>query len=454
MERVDFVFLYEVKARELDNVCLIAAKLENMGYSVGFVNSWYCLTNPEEKKRYSCKVLIISAAFDTASIKYFVEHVVDFNYVISLQWEQIMSKDTLANEEYRWNLKELAKEIPHISWGRFNYDVLSERSKLPTENIILAGHTSLDLFRPEFDNFFISKEDMFKKFGLDKYTHVSLFISSFTLVNQRKVFLDTAKQSQDVEDMVELSEKTQKELFSWFQRYLTANPQRAIVYRPHPEEINSESLKVLSDKVENLHVITELPIKPWIKHCDDIYTWVSTAIGEIWASGRSCYILRPLPLPTGKEMMIFLDAQTVTDYEQFLDTQQQQEYSFPINRETMEYFYLFENEPNYIKVANFLDTCIKENRKTDATVKKELQANLKYQKRENSIYGTVMDFIAINTALPFANFEQRRKTYSIRADQKNNNTPNPDEHTLYKMERNYAGDDEINAIKQKLKTMI
>ncbi len=453
MKKFDFVFVYEGKARELDNICLMAVKLEEMGYTVKFINSWYCVANPEEKKIYSCKVLVISAGYDTASIKYFLGHVTDCNYIVNLQWEQVATRETLANKEFRWFFKGAAKNISHVAWGQWNYNNLKDVIGIKPENICLSGHTSLDLFRVQFDSFFVSKKELFSKFNLDSYNKVSLFISSFTLVNQRKSFLDYAASTQDIEDMVEISEETQKQLFLWFERYLSDNPNEAIVYRPHPEEINSKPLKQLKDKLSNLHVIGELSIKPWIKHCDVIYTWISTSIAEIWASGRSCYILRPVPLPPEKDMVVYQDIDFITNYDSFVVTTKNNEYSFPIPKQVMQHFYLFEEEANYIKTTKFLSDCIKNKLRLEKEIRKELFADINYEKIENSLYGTVMDFIAMNTPLPFTNFKQRRKTYDTRIKQKNK-VDVPDEHTKKKILQNYANETEIEEIKQKIRKLI
>ena len=36
---VDFLFIYEVRNREIDSVCLLGAYLETRGYRVGYINT-------------------------------------------------------------------------------------------------------------------------------------------------------------------------------------------------------------------------------------------------------------------------------------------------------------------------------------------------------------------------------------------------------------------------------
>ena len=40
MREVDFLFVYEVRNREMDAVCLVGAYLEEKGYRVGYINTW------------------------------------------------------------------------------------------------------------------------------------------------------------------------------------------------------------------------------------------------------------------------------------------------------------------------------------------------------------------------------------------------------------------------------
>ena len=59
-KHVDFLFVYEVKARELENICLLACELERRGYTTAIVNSWTMLKKKKDSG-YSCDTLVISA---------------------------------------------------------------------------------------------------------------------------------------------------------------------------------------------------------------------------------------------------------------------------------------------------------------------------------------------------------------------------------------------------------
>ena len=47
---VDFLFVYEIKAREVENDALIAYELRKRGYSCAFVNTWKSLEKLLPKK--------------------------------------------------------------------------------------------------------------------------------------------------------------------------------------------------------------------------------------------------------------------------------------------------------------------------------------------------------------------------------------------------------------------
>ena len=68
MKQVDFLFIYEVKNRELENISLLAAELENRGYTTAFLNSWRAINHPYES--YDANTVIISACYNTDTYRF------------------------------------------------------------------------------------------------------------------------------------------------------------------------------------------------------------------------------------------------------------------------------------------------------------------------------------------------------------------------------------------------
>ena len=76
MKQVDFLFIYEVKNRELENISLLAAELEMRGYTTAFLNSWRAINHPYES--YDANTVIISACYNTDTYRFFTNFVHSF----------------------------------------------------------------------------------------------------------------------------------------------------------------------------------------------------------------------------------------------------------------------------------------------------------------------------------------------------------------------------------------
>ena len=87
-KHVDFLFVYEVKARELENICLLACELERRGYTTAIVNSWTMLKKKKDSG-YSCDTLVISACYNDEVYRFFTGFARRYKKVFCLQWEQV-----------------------------------------------------------------------------------------------------------------------------------------------------------------------------------------------------------------------------------------------------------------------------------------------------------------------------------------------------------------------------
>ncbi|MEG2770324.1 MAG: hypothetical protein RR902_05850, partial [Oscillospiraceae bacterium] len=196
MKKVDFLFIYELKARELENLCLLRAELEKRGYSVAFLNSWYGINH--KPVRYNARVLVVSACYDGGTLGFFSSFAGKFRQVANLQWEQIMSNDKVFDKDSVWYISGLARAATHISWGDWNKNRLIDFCGVPKENVKITGHIGLDFLRKEFDGYYLTKEKLFEQYNLTKYKKVCLFISSFSLINLPEKEMQTAAGAIDI----------------------------------------------------------------------------------------------------------------------------------------------------------------------------------------------------------------------------------------------------------------
>ena len=97
MRQVDFLFVYDVKNREYDNLCLLGAELKRRGYRVAYQSFWHSCTHLLYP-RYKTHVAAIATCYKDTVYRTFTGFVGSFEKVVNLQWEQIPPNSTLEGE--------------------------------------------------------------------------------------------------------------------------------------------------------------------------------------------------------------------------------------------------------------------------------------------------------------------------------------------------------------------
>ena len=129
MKHYDFAFVYELKNRELDTVCLIAAELERRGYSCCIINTWDRVIYKREK--VSAKVVFAHAIYRKESLEFISQYVINYDKCINLQWEQIFTEN-ITKYDFTGMYDKSGKasdirDVIHLSWGKYTYTMLTEQ---------------------------------------------------------------------------------------------------------------------------------------------------------------------------------------------------------------------------------------------------------------------------------------------------------------------------------------
>lgn len=360
----DFVFVYEVKNRELENALLLKYELNRRGYSVALVETWESIFKRRQPPK--AKVLISYALYRNGTISYVSSFVRGCKKIVNLQWEQIYTngdvKKILSDDDFFYGIRENAVNGAHVAWGKNNYERLTKVFNVPPSRVCMGGNISLDFLRPEMKGYFYSREEIAKKFNLDNNKRIYLFISSFSYVDLPDNYINSKlfqSSGFDVNDFSRIACESQRLVLEWFEKELIKHKDIEVIYRPHPAEYGNERLRIIEEKYENFHVISDMSIKQWIVIADKIYTWWSTSISEVYAAGKGCSVLRPIDIPYDSEIEIYKECKIIGDFERF-DEEYTREADFPISSENMRsYYYIDSEEASYIKVADFLEKVYK-----------------------------------------------------------------------------------------------
>ena len=360
MQTPDFLILYEHTVREYESDLLLKLELERRGYTAQIRQ----LLDPKHLGwvfgKTKPRVLVASCMYDNEAINSHVyNNIGRCDRIVNLHWEQMLS-DT--QEEGDWfNMNGNAKRCVQTCWGRRTAQRLQAHG-MEAKNTPVTGAVMMDFLRPEFEGYFKDKRTLCKEWGLDADKQLHLYISSFgyASMSDAEVAELSKMAGTDFTGFARTNRVSMAETLRWFDDYLAAHPEVELVYRRHPSEWKCKELDELAARRPNFHVIFADSVKQWIVAADSISIWMSTAIAEVYMAGKSCHILRPVPIEHEYDPVIYKDAHYVTSYEEFCAAMEDPAPAFPIEREVIEGYFDPSPVPAYQRMADLLEQVLRE----------------------------------------------------------------------------------------------
>ena len=356
---LDFLILYEHVVREYESILLLKAELARRGYTVELRQ----LLDRKKLKYFTLKkpkVLVSSCMYDDEAINSHVYNNIGVcNKVVNLHWEQMLS-DT--QEEGAWfNFGGNAKKCVQTCWGKRTQQRLVAHG-MQEKNCPVTGAVMMDFLRPEFRGYFKDKAALCREHGLDPDKKLMLYISSFgyASMTEQEVKELSDMAGEDFTGFAGTNRTSMEQTLAWFDQYLAGHPEVQLVYRRHPSEWNSPALEALAQKRPNFRVIFADSVKQWIVAADQIFIWMSTAIAEVYFAGKSCRILRPVPIEHEYDPVIYKGADHITDYAAFAAAADAPDSApFPIAKEVIEGYFDRSDTPAYVRMADLLEDVYK-----------------------------------------------------------------------------------------------
>lgn len=363
--KLDFLIIYELVQRELENVLLIGVELEKRGYTVEYCK--YPFEKPFAKRnKYfnNVKVVLAHSMYNNNVLFNLVYNIAGpVEKIVNLQWEQVMSfveEEDLSNHFYP---KDMAKEVLHICWGNAPRNNLIKAGISPNKAVVV-GPVHMDFLRPEFSCYYKPKEVLFNEFGLDTRKKTILFISSFSyasLDEKQLTALSKILGESFVKEFLRISVQSQNQFLDWIEKLLSENPPLTFIYRPHPAENDNVRLKRIENTYANFKIICDYSVKQWIIVTDKIYTWYSTSIAEAFFSNTPCAIIRPIMIPKELEVTIMHNTPKITNYTMFRESIDIEQNALIDANIVKEYYDVDNLLPAYIRISNLLEIVIKSN---------------------------------------------------------------------------------------------
>lgn len=362
MREVDFLFVYEHKVRELENLCLIKYELDKRGYKTEIRYIEDAENELAVKPFIYAKVLLVMACYDNKALAWQIKDYVKFDKVIDMQWENIVYPKDEEREGAFKNYKEIGKDVPHVSWGQQNVKRLLEAAHLDKKMVKLVGHVGMDFLREPLCKYYLSREELFNKYDIPITNKVIFFASPYygDSLPQEYIKDMCMRFGENWTEYYEFMCESQKIVLSWLEKVCVGNPEIQVIFRPHPghPSIMAENL---AKKCSNFRIISGESVKQWIVTCDKVYTGNSSVVVEAFFAKKMCQLLFPLPTPEGFELKLITDSKKLISYEEFLESVYAEKEEFPTPESSIEEIYLIDWEvPSYVKFADMAEEVLRD----------------------------------------------------------------------------------------------
>ncbi|MBS7339893.1 MAG: hypothetical protein KIH00_06575 [Lachnospiraceae bacterium] len=357
MKELDFLFLYEHKVRELENLCLIKYELDKRGYRTEIRYIEDAENALAVKPFIHTKVLLVMACYNNQTLDWQTKNFVKFDKVIDMQWENIVyPKDEDRKDAYK-NYTEIGKDVVRVSWGKQNQKRMLDVVKMPPEKLKLTGHVGMDFLRQPLSRYYMSRQELFEKYDLPMDKKVVLFASPYYGDSLDEAYIRDMcmRFGDDWADYYTFMCESQRQVLTWMEEILKADDEICFIYRPHPGH-PTKCAQELAEKYSNFKIISGESVKQWIVTCDKVYTGNSSVVVEAFFAKKMCQLLFPLPVTEGFELKLISDSDKITDFEGFQASLYATDEKFPTPEESIEEIYLIDwEEPSYIKFANMAE---------------------------------------------------------------------------------------------------
>lgn len=362
MIELDFLFVYEHKVRELENLCLAKYELDRRGYRTKIVYIEDAKNAISPRPIYHTKVLCMMACYDNHTIRWHVKDYIKFDKIIDMQWENIVYPKDEEREDAFKNYVELGKEVPHVSWGKQNEKRLLETAHIDLKKVKMVGHMGMDFLREPLSKYYLSRESLFEKYQIPIDNKVILFASPYYGDSLPQDYIEDmcSRFGDNWKEYYQFMCDSQHIVLQWLERICKEDAKLCVIFRPHPGHPSIMAGEV-AERCSNFKIIGDMSVKQWIVACDKIYTGNSSVVVEAFFAKKMCHLLFPIPTTEGFELKLISDSVKLTNYEEFYRSVYAGQETFPTPQSSIEKIYLVDfNKPSYIRFADMAEEVLRD----------------------------------------------------------------------------------------------
>jgi surface carbohydrate biosynthesis protein len=295
---IDIVILYEKALRELDVACALKVMLERKGLSVAIVQQ-----NVEYGHALSAfrpRLVVLPFCYQNRSNNIFLMRWRKAIFV-NLTWEQFFYRGNSKAKTPRGDFP--LSHVVHYAWSR-DYVELLKGIGVPKDRIFLSGNPTLGLYLPPYKDYFKTRRELAKAYGLDLNRRWIFFPENYNWAFYEESMLrQMVADGQSVEDVSEMREFATRSFgisMDWCMR-LVEDTEVELILRPRPATVPAVMRARTEERVGPLpprfHILQDETVREWILASDLVISSYSTSMIEAALAGRAILMLTPLPIP-------------------------------------------------------------------------------------------------------------------------------------------------------------
>lgn len=361
MRELDFLFVYEHKVRELENLCLIKYELDRRGYRTEIRYIEDAENALAVKPFIHTKVLVVMACYNNHTMAWQIKNYVTFDKVIDMQWENIVYPKDEEREGAFKNYTEIGQDVVRVSWGRQNEKRMLQVAHMDPKKLKVIGHVGMDFLRYPLSKYYLSREELFHKYHIPTDKKVILFASPYfgDQLDQEYISDMCSRFGDDWLEYYRFMCESQKHVLEWMEKICREDEDILFIFRPHPGH-PSKCAQELEERCDNFRIIGGESVKQWIVTCDKVYTGNSSVVVEAFFARKMCQLLFPLPVTEGFELKLIGDSVKLRDYDSFRNSVYAEQEEFPTPLESIEEIYLVDwEQPSYMKFADMAEEVLR-----------------------------------------------------------------------------------------------
>ena len=163
-ESCDVLLQYEIKSREIENLCLLKYELEKRGYSVKIImqiESFFFYHPPID-----AKLVVVPEYYGKRMQHYIASHTFTTEKILNMMWEQVFNSNEENNKDTIHAIVDWARDASHIAWGTNMRDRQIYEWGCDPSHVFMTGHLTLDFLRMPLISYYDSKQNLFTEFGI------------------------------------------------------------------------------------------------------------------------------------------------------------------------------------------------------------------------------------------------------------------------------------------------